>query len=239
MSNKGRSTPRVVCCAIPIARAAGKVLVITSRKRPNNWVCECSPPFAPPVPAKVSKRSTDCPAPHLRTHATSTRQCPKEDGSQQTGCWKQQPREKPWKKVSPFVHPFSVPIPDHSLSFLAPQTSLLSACPSRTHACTHVTPRIRQPDRTPYVNSGRPRQNHTLRDDDPVRIVNIPLLRARRRRPRPRVVREQRAQKGVGRLRGGRPEAVVEGGARAGALALDACAEAVIADRCVRCVDCA
>ena len=40
MSTKGRSTPRVVCCAIPIARAAGKVLVITSRKRPNHWVCE-------------------------------------------------------------------------------------------------------------------------------------------------------------------------------------------------------
>ena len=40
MSTKGRSTPRVVCCAIPIARAAGKVLVITSRKRPNFWVCE-------------------------------------------------------------------------------------------------------------------------------------------------------------------------------------------------------
>jgi diphosphoinositol-polyphosphate diphosphatase len=40
MSTKGRSTPRVVCCAIPIARAAGKVLVITSRKRPNSWVCE-------------------------------------------------------------------------------------------------------------------------------------------------------------------------------------------------------
>ncbi|TFY67682.1 hypothetical protein EVJ58_g1472 [Rhodofomes roseus] len=38
MSNKGRSTPRVVCCAIPIARSANKVLVITSRKRPNNWV---------------------------------------------------------------------------------------------------------------------------------------------------------------------------------------------------------
>ncbi|KAI0768160.1 NUDIX hydrolase domain-like protein [Trametes elegans] len=38
MSNKGRSTPRVVCCAIPIARNANKVLVITSRKRPNNWV---------------------------------------------------------------------------------------------------------------------------------------------------------------------------------------------------------
>ncbi|KZT18133.1 hypothetical protein NEOLEDRAFT_1080921 [Neolentinus lepideus HHB14362 ss-1] len=38
MSNKGRTTPRIVCCAIPIARAAGKVLIITSRKRPNNWV---------------------------------------------------------------------------------------------------------------------------------------------------------------------------------------------------------
>ncbi|KAI0045857.1 hypothetical protein FA95DRAFT_1494971 [Auriscalpium vulgare] len=38
MSTKGRSQPRVVCCAIPIARAAGKILVITSRKRPNNWV---------------------------------------------------------------------------------------------------------------------------------------------------------------------------------------------------------
>ncbi|TFK49615.1 hypothetical protein OE88DRAFT_1682659 [Heliocybe sulcata] len=38
MSNKGRSTPRVVCCAIPIARAAGKVLIISSRKRPDNWV---------------------------------------------------------------------------------------------------------------------------------------------------------------------------------------------------------
>ncbi|KAI5886010.1 uncharacterized protein SCHCODRAFT_02518586 [Schizophyllum commune H4-8] len=38
MGSKGRTTPRVVCCAIPIARAAGKVLVITSRKRPHHWV---------------------------------------------------------------------------------------------------------------------------------------------------------------------------------------------------------
>ncbi|KAJ7592969.1 NUDIX hydrolase domain-like protein [Mycena floridula] len=38
MGTKGRTVPRVVCCAIPIARAAGKVLVITSRKRPENWV---------------------------------------------------------------------------------------------------------------------------------------------------------------------------------------------------------
>jgi diphosphoinositol-polyphosphate diphosphatase len=38
MGTKGRATPRVVCCAIPIARGAGKVLVVTSRKRPDNWV---------------------------------------------------------------------------------------------------------------------------------------------------------------------------------------------------------
>ncbi|KIM67577.1 hypothetical protein SCLCIDRAFT_1109836 [Scleroderma citrinum Foug A] len=38
MGNKGREVPRVVCCAIPIASAAGKVLVITSRKRQDVWV---------------------------------------------------------------------------------------------------------------------------------------------------------------------------------------------------------
>ncbi|KAF8728293.1 hypothetical protein AX14_006822 [Amanita brunnescens Koide BX004] len=38
MGTKGRATPRVVCCAIPISRAAGKVLVVTSRKRPHHWV---------------------------------------------------------------------------------------------------------------------------------------------------------------------------------------------------------
>jgi len=38
MSTKGRANPRIVCCAIPIARAAGKVLVITSRKRQDRWV---------------------------------------------------------------------------------------------------------------------------------------------------------------------------------------------------------
>ncbi|KAI0073452.1 hypothetical protein K474DRAFT_1686201 [Panus rudis PR-1116 ss-1] len=36
--NKGRSTPRVVCCAIPIWRPAGKVLLVTSRKRKDIWV---------------------------------------------------------------------------------------------------------------------------------------------------------------------------------------------------------
>ena len=39
MGTKGREVPRVVCCAIPIASAANKVLVITSRKRQDVWVC--------------------------------------------------------------------------------------------------------------------------------------------------------------------------------------------------------
>ncbi|KAI0346518.1 hypothetical protein BDW22DRAFT_767514 [Trametopsis cervina] len=37
-NTKGRSTPRVVCCAIPISRSANMVLLVTSRKRPNSWV---------------------------------------------------------------------------------------------------------------------------------------------------------------------------------------------------------
>ncbi|KIJ66952.1 hypothetical protein HYDPIDRAFT_85874 [Hydnomerulius pinastri MD-312] len=38
MGTKGREVPRVVCCAIPITSAAGKVLVITSRKRQDKWL---------------------------------------------------------------------------------------------------------------------------------------------------------------------------------------------------------
>ena len=45
LGSKGRAVPRVVCCAIPIARAAGKVLVVTSRKQPNNWLCKSFFPF--------------------------------------------------------------------------------------------------------------------------------------------------------------------------------------------------
>jgi len=38
MASKGRAQPRVVCCAIPIARTSGKVLLVTSRKQSNYWV---------------------------------------------------------------------------------------------------------------------------------------------------------------------------------------------------------
>lgn len=52
MGTKGRDVPRVVCCAIPITKAAGKVLVITSRKRQDLWVCAYFPiplPFLHPL----------------------------------------------------------------------------------------------------------------------------------------------------------------------------------------------
>ncbi|QRV75004.1 NUDIX family hydrolase [Ceratobasidium sp. AG-Ba] len=38
MGRADAARPRTVCCAIPIARAAGKVLLVTSRKRPHQWV---------------------------------------------------------------------------------------------------------------------------------------------------------------------------------------------------------
>ncbi|KAF8591052.1 hypothetical protein K439DRAFT_1328137 [Ramaria rubella] len=38
MGKKDAPRPRVVCCAIPVARAAGKILIITSRKRDDHWV---------------------------------------------------------------------------------------------------------------------------------------------------------------------------------------------------------
>ncbi|OAX42170.1 hypothetical protein K503DRAFT_847949 [Rhizopogon vinicolor AM-OR11-026] len=38
MGTKGREVPRIVCCAIPLASASGKVLVVTSRKRQDLWV---------------------------------------------------------------------------------------------------------------------------------------------------------------------------------------------------------
>ncbi|KAL5525628.1 hypothetical protein ACEPAG_6964 [Sanghuangporus baumii] len=36
--SKNRTTPRTVCCAIPIWRPTGQVLVVTSRKHAENWV---------------------------------------------------------------------------------------------------------------------------------------------------------------------------------------------------------
>ncbi|EJD47197.1 NUDIX hydrolase [Auricularia subglabra TFB-10046 SS5] len=38
MGRKDGPRPRIVCVAIPIARTAGQVLLVTSRKRPECWV---------------------------------------------------------------------------------------------------------------------------------------------------------------------------------------------------------
>lgn len=44
MGKSDAPRPRVVCCAIPVAKAAGKVLVVSSRKHQDRWVCECCYP---------------------------------------------------------------------------------------------------------------------------------------------------------------------------------------------------
>ncbi|KAF8606586.1 hypothetical protein BDV93DRAFT_520868 [Ceratobasidium sp. AG-I] len=38
MGRADATRPRTVCCAIPIARPTNKVLLVTSRKRPHQWV---------------------------------------------------------------------------------------------------------------------------------------------------------------------------------------------------------
>ncbi|CAG7855114.1 SubName: Full=Uncharacterized protein {ECO:0000313/EMBL:CCA68870.1} [Serendipita indica DSM 11827] len=38
MGKKDAVRPRIVCCAIPILRSSGKVLLITSRKRSDHWI---------------------------------------------------------------------------------------------------------------------------------------------------------------------------------------------------------
>lgn len=103
MGTKGRSVPRVVCCAIPISRAAGQVLVVTSRKRPDNWVCEWINLFCPMI-------FFACP----NTQQNVFAQCQKVDGNRQMCSWRLQPLERPWKKVLPV--PLFVSSPPNALS---------------------------------------------------------------------------------------------------------------------------
>ena len=77
--------------------------------------------------------------------------------------------------------------------------------------------------------SGRARHNNALRHHDPLGVLNVPLLRARRAGPRRGLAGEQGAPEGVGRLRRGVETARVEGGARAGLVPLFARAQPVIA----------
>ena len=95
MGSKGRAVPRVVCCAIPIARAAGKVLVVTSRKQPNNWLCK----------SPLSLHDNDIVS---ETTFFPIIQYLKVVGNRQMWSWRLRPRVKPWKKVLTSI-PFSSP----------------------------------------------------------------------------------------------------------------------------------
>ena len=110
LGSKGRAVPRVVCCAIPIARAAGKVLVVTSRKQPNNWLCKSSLLSLHPIvfwnfPPFIQYR--------------------KVVGNHQMWSWRLPPRVRPWKKVLTSI-PLSSPFPDYGLYPLPPSSAIPS-----------------------------------------------------------------------------------------------------------------
>lgn len=155
MSTKGRSTPRVVCCAIPIARAAGKVLVITSRKRPNYWVCEyfffsilhCFGVFLQDYCADSALRSSPRPSPsstqrRLGIHGRCTRGCCFERG------------------LGRRSNPLSLYVSHPILTYPSPPVPLV----------------------VPPSYSWRAWHDYALRDDHPICRVHVPLLRARRRK---------------------------------------------------------
>ena len=89
MGTKGRSTPRVVCCAIPISKSTGKVLVVQSRKRKDRWVCKSTPLLSQGQGWLVSL-SFLCDF-----------QCRKEVGSRRMCSLRLQPLARPLKKVLP------------------------------------------------------------------------------------------------------------------------------------------
>lgn len=116
-----------------------------------------------------------------------------------------------------------------------PHARTHSGNPPRSVALRHP-PRsvIRPPTHRPLSinpptlhDSRRPRKHHALRDHHPLRILDIPLLRARRVRARCGMVGEQGEKAGVGRFCGGGEARVVETGARAGVDAFYACAASV------------
>lgn len=96
MGRAGDSRPRTVCCAIPIARTSGKVLLVTSRKRPHLWVCKYM-----------------LPAPSSESDAT---QCPRVDGKRPTLHWRLPLVERHLKKVTRSRAPRPRSSPSHILS---------------------------------------------------------------------------------------------------------------------------
>lgn len=100
LGSKGRAVPRVVCCAIPIARAAGKVLVVTSRKQPNNWLCK----YPLSLHHYLSETSFFLLVQYLKVV-----------GNRRMWSWRLPPRVRPWKKVLT-----SIPFPSHILTLVYP-----------------------------------------------------------------------------------------------------------------------
>ena len=239
-NNKGRSTPRVVCCAIPISRSTNQVLVITSRKRSNQWVCEYPLPRRPspvplPHPFLSSTRASTRPLtdvshePH-DTHDARLRSTQRRVGaigrgarsSSLAGSLGRRSHPLSIRLPSPFLtislSPHRVPLPfplrDAALLLASRSRDRVlfppPASPCRLARAHRPPPPAPHPPPYPPSCSGRARQNHALRDDNTVRVLDVPLLRAGRRGPGRGVAGEQGAQAGVGRLRRGRPEALVE-----------------------------
>ena len=111
---KGHSQPHIVCCAIPITRGSCQVLLVTSCKHSNSWVCE-SYPFLNYSVFFLSSCSTQfwCYIQYLKVVE-----------NHQIEFWRPQCLERRLKKVLPFA-PLSVSPPPDSL--LPP--SLLLTCP--------------------------------------------------------------------------------------------------------------
>lgn len=161
MGTKGREVPRVVCCAIPIVSAAGKVLVITSRKRQDVWVCAyfSHPPFLFFILCKTHVPTT---------HVSSCR-----DFGQAIRLPLQLTRLFYSTKRGLGAHrrdiggsslAGSLRRRSHPLS-LYPSSHLLM------NVLSHSLPSL-------FTFSGRSWQNYTIRDNHQVTFNNLPLLRA-------------------------------------------------------------
>lgn len=76
--------------------------------------------------------------------------------------------------------------------------------------------------------SWRTRTNYDLRDDNTIRVINVPLLRTRRRHAGPRLVGKQGAAERMGGLSRGYQTVILEGGAGTGSVIVLPGAETVM-----------
>lgn len=158
MGTKGREVPRVVCCAIPITSAGGKVLVITSRKRQDLWVCA----YFPIHFSLLYKESCIC---HMRWFLS--------------GLWSGSPvafaADSFFSSTERGLGAHRCNIGGSSLAgSLRRRSHPLSLYPSShllMNVLSHSLPSL-------FTFSGRSRQNHTICDNHQVTFNNISLLRA-------------------------------------------------------------